>query len=65
MVNADCRSWDIPNLFICDGSVFPTAGGRESVADDHRPRDAHRRTDRAGGHKRGTQPLIKRKRGAS
>jgi choline dehydrogenase-like flavoprotein len=27
VVNADCRSWDIPNLWICDGSVFPTAGG--------------------------------------
>ena len=27
MVNADCRSWDIPNLWVCDGSVFPTVGG--------------------------------------
>ncbi|MHB1587136.1 MAG: GMC family oxidoreductase [Acidiferrobacteraceae bacterium] len=27
VVNADCRSWDIANLWICDGSVFPTAGG--------------------------------------
>jgi choline dehydrogenase-like flavoprotein len=27
VVNADCRSWDIPNLFVCDGSVFPTTGG--------------------------------------
>ena len=27
VINADCRTWDIPNLFICDGSVFPTAGG--------------------------------------
>ena len=26
VVNADCRSWDIPNLWICDGSVFPTVG---------------------------------------
>lgn len=25
IVNADCRSHDIPNLFICDGSVFPTS----------------------------------------
>ena len=25
VVNADCRSHDIPNLFVCDGSVFPTA----------------------------------------
>ena len=25
VVNADCRSHDIPNLFICDGSVFPTS----------------------------------------
>ena len=27
VVNADCRSWDIENLWICDGSVFPTVGG--------------------------------------
>ncbi|MGH9908333.1 MAG: GMC family oxidoreductase [Pyrinomonadaceae bacterium] len=25
VVNADCRSHDIPNLFICDGSVFTTS----------------------------------------
>jgi choline dehydrogenase-like flavoprotein len=25
VVDADCRSHDIPNLFVCDGSVFPTA----------------------------------------
>jgi choline dehydrogenase-like flavoprotein len=27
VVDADCRSWDVPNLWICDGSVFPTSGG--------------------------------------
>ena len=27
VVNADCRSWDVPNLWVCDGSVFPTTGG--------------------------------------
>ena len=27
VVNADCRSWDIPNLWVCDGSVFPVVGG--------------------------------------
>ncbi len=27
VINADHRSWDIPNLFVCDGSVFPTTGG--------------------------------------
>ena len=27
VVDADCRSWDIPNLWICDGSIFPTCGG--------------------------------------
>ncbi len=26
VVNADCQSWDIDNLWICDGSVFPTVG---------------------------------------
>jgi len=25
VVNAGCRAHDVPNLFICDGSVFPTA----------------------------------------
>jgi choline dehydrogenase-like flavoprotein len=27
VVNADCRAHDIPSLFICDGSVFPTSTG--------------------------------------
>lgn len=27
VVDADGRSWDIRNLWICDGSLFPTAGG--------------------------------------
>jgi choline dehydrogenase-like flavoprotein len=27
VVDADCRSHDVPNLFICDGSVFPTGAG--------------------------------------
>ncbi|WP_178102817.1 GMC family oxidoreductase [Pseudomonas sp. gcc21] len=27
VVDADCRSWDIRNLWVCDGSVFPTSGG--------------------------------------
>jgi choline dehydrogenase-like flavoprotein len=27
VVNADCGSRDIANLWICDGSVFPTVGG--------------------------------------
>ncbi|HEX7021696.1 MAG TPA: GMC family oxidoreductase, partial [Trueperaceae bacterium] len=26
VVNADGRSWEIPNLWICDGSLFPTGG---------------------------------------
>jgi choline dehydrogenase-like flavoprotein len=26
VVDADGRSWDIPNLWICDGSLFPTSG---------------------------------------
>src|SRR5205085_7260606 len=25
VVNADCRAHGVPNLFICDGSVFPTS----------------------------------------
>ncbi|PNF71341.1 hypothetical protein CXK96_18310 [Stutzerimonas stutzeri] len=27
VVDGDCRSWDIRNLWVCDGSVFPTSGG--------------------------------------
>ena len=27
VVNADGRSWDIPNLWVCDGSTMPTVGG--------------------------------------
>ena len=26
VVDADGRCWDIPNLWICDGSLFPTSG---------------------------------------
>lgn len=26
VVNADCSSWDAPNLLVVDGSVFPTVG---------------------------------------
>lgn len=27
VVNADGRSWEVRNLWICDGSLFPTCGG--------------------------------------
>jgi choline dehydrogenase-like flavoprotein len=27
VVDADGRSWDIPNLWVCDGSLFVTCGG--------------------------------------
>jgi choline dehydrogenase-like flavoprotein len=27
VVDAGGRSWSIPNLWVCDGSLFPTAGG--------------------------------------
>ena len=27
VVDGDGRSWDVPNLWVCDGSLFPTAGG--------------------------------------
>jgi choline dehydrogenase-like flavoprotein len=27
VVDADCRCWDAANVWICDGSVFPTVGG--------------------------------------
>ena len=27
VVDSDCRCWDVRNLWVCDGSVFPTVGG--------------------------------------
>jgi choline dehydrogenase-like flavoprotein len=27
VTNGDGRTWDIPNLWICDGSLFPSSGG--------------------------------------
>ena len=27
VTDADGRCWDIRNLWICDGSLFPTSGG--------------------------------------
>jgi len=27
VVNRDCRAHDVRNLFVCDGSVFPTSTG--------------------------------------
>ncbi|MDP9382860.1 MAG: GMC family oxidoreductase, partial [Chloroflexota bacterium] len=27
VVDQWCRSWDVPNLFVCDGSVFVTSSG--------------------------------------
>ena len=27
VVDPDGRTWDIPNLWVCDGSIFPTSGG--------------------------------------
>ena len=26
MTDADGRTWDVDNLFVCDGSLMPTAG---------------------------------------
>ncbi len=27
VTNPDGRTWDIPNLWVCDGSLFSTVGG--------------------------------------
>jgi choline dehydrogenase-like flavoprotein len=27
VTDGDGRTWDVPNLWICDGSLFPTSGG--------------------------------------
>jgi choline dehydrogenase-like flavoprotein len=26
VVDSDQRAWEVPNLFVCDGSVMPTQG---------------------------------------
>ena len=49
VVDADCRCWDIPNLWICDGSVFPDRRRRQSVADHPGDRLPHRRPDQGPG----------------
>ena len=49
VTNADGRCWDIPNLWICDGSLFPTSGRRQPVVDDPGARLAHRRSHRRAG----------------
>ncbi|WP_457105661.1 GMC family oxidoreductase [Methylobacterium sp. P5_C11] len=57
VVNGDCRSWDIPNLWVCDGSVFPTVGGVnpsltiQAIA--LRTADRVKASARAGGDRRG------------
>jgi choline dehydrogenase-like flavoprotein len=28
VVDTNCRSWDVPNLYVTDGAVFPTAGSQ-------------------------------------
>jgi hypothetical protein len=33
VVDADCRIWDIHNLWILDWSLFPTVGGIDPSAD--------------------------------
>ena len=30
VVNPDCESWELPNLFIADSSVFPTSLGKHA-----------------------------------
>lgn len=40
VVDADCRCWDIPNLWVCDGSVFPTQPERHHLNHHHDSPDA-------------------------
>jgi len=34
VLNADCRSHDVPNLYVVDGSVFPSASEKNQPHDD-------------------------------
>jgi choline dehydrogenase-like flavoprotein len=51
--NADGRSWDIPNLWICDGSLFEKRRGCR-FANDPGDRMSYRRLDRSTGPLRRT-----------
>ena len=42
VTNEDGRTWDIPNLWVCDGSLMPTSRG-QSVANDPGKCLPHRR----------------------
>ena len=57
VVNADCRSWDIPNLWVCDGSVFPTVGGVNPSLTIQANRLPHRRSHQ-GPRQRRTERLA-------
>ena len=62
VVDSDHRAWEVPNLFITDGSVMP-ARGRLPGADDHGTRLAARRAAgsqaRQRWHRRRTSGLAK------
>ena len=49
VVNADCRTHDVPNLYVVDGSVFPSASEKEPDPHDHGARGARRRAHRRAG----------------
>ena len=44
VVDTNCRSWDIRNLWICDGSVFPTGWRSQSIPHHTGNRMSHRRS---------------------
>nr|WP_249012121.1 GMC family oxidoreductase [Conexibacter sp. DBS9H8] len=54
VIDADHRTWDVPNLFICDGSVMPTQGSANpaltimALASRLADRLGQRRVDPAG-----------------
>ena len=52
VVNADGRSWDVPNLWVCDGSLFATTGAVNPSPDDPGAGAPHRRPDRGVGQAR-------------
>ena len=56
VVDANHRVWEVPNLFVVDGSVLPDPGSREPGAGDHGARRSLRAAAEAQAGGRVTEP---------